>query len=100
MSFMDSIGVMMKGSGLEESLETVYGENAVQHMMSGKAVSRALRGHFLVEAAVTNMLVSNVVPQEPQKHELTENEEKDTNFEDKIGDKEEQRHDEDENYGG
>ena len=42
MRFMASIGTMMKGSGLEESLEIVYGENAVQHMMSGKAVSRAL----------------------------------------------------------
>ena len=50
MSFMGSIGSMMKGSGLEEALETVYGPNAVAHMISGKAISRALRGHFLVEA--------------------------------------------------
>ena len=47
MSFMGSIGSMMKGSGLEEALGTVYGQNAVTHMISGKAVSRALRGHFL-----------------------------------------------------
>ena len=52
MSFMGSIGSMMKGSGLEEALETVYGPNAVAHMISGKAISRALRGHFLVEAAI------------------------------------------------
>ena len=51
MSFMGSIGSMMKGSGLEEALETVYGPNPVAHMISGKAISRALRGHFLVEAA-------------------------------------------------
>ena len=31
----------MDGSGLKEILETVYGENAVAHMMSGKAVQRA-----------------------------------------------------------
>ena len=30
MSFIGGIGTMMKGSGLEESLETVYGENAVR----------------------------------------------------------------------
>ena len=37
MSFMGSIGTMMKGSGLEEALETVYGPNAVAKMMTGKA---------------------------------------------------------------
>jgi len=42
---------MMKGSGLEEALEQFYGPNAVMHMMSGKAVSRALCGYFLVESA-------------------------------------------------
>ncbi len=31
MSFMGSIGSMMKGSGLEEALETVHGPNAVDH---------------------------------------------------------------------
>ncbi len=52
--FMGSIGAMMKGPGLEEALETSYGPNAVTHMISGKAVSRALCGHFLVEAALVN----------------------------------------------
>ena len=47
MSFMGSIGSMMKGSGLEEALETVHGPNAVIHMISGKAVSRALQWAFL-----------------------------------------------------
>ena len=73
MSFMGGIGTVMKGSGLEELLETLYGENAVQHMMSGKAVSRALRGHFLVEAALTNKLVSNFLPQKLKENELAEN---------------------------
>jgi hypothetical protein len=50
MSFMGSIGSMTKGSGLQEALETVYGPNAVIHMMSGKAFSRALHGHLLVES--------------------------------------------------
>ena len=36
MSFVGSIGSVMKGSGLEEALETVYGPNAVTQMMSGK----------------------------------------------------------------
>ena len=64
MSFIGSIGSMMKGSGLEEALETVYGSNAVTHMISGKAISRALRGHFLVEAALVNKLILEVLPNE------------------------------------
>ena len=47
MSFMGSIGSMMKGSGLEEALKVAYGPNAVTQMRSGKAISRALCGHFL-----------------------------------------------------
>ena len=62
MSFMGSIGSMMKGSGLEDALETVCGANAVVHMISGKAVSRALHGHFLVEAALVNKLMLAVLP--------------------------------------
>ena len=59
MSFLGSIGSMMKGSGLEEALERAYGPNAVTHMMTGKAVSRALRGHFLVEV---KWLASKLLP--------------------------------------
>ncbi len=53
--FMGSVGTMMRGSGLEEALGTVYGSNAVSHMI-------ALRGHFLVEAALTNKLLVKVWP--------------------------------------
>ena len=51
MSFLGSIGEVMKGSGLEDALEELYGKSRVLHLISGKAVSRALRGHFLVESA-------------------------------------------------
>ena len=56
-SFLGSIGLMMKGSGLEEALENVYGANVMTHMMSGKAIFRALRENFLVEAALVNKLL-------------------------------------------
>ena len=62
MSFMGSIGTMMKGSGLEEALGNVYGPNTVTHMITGKAVSRALHGHFLIEAALTNKLLIKIWP--------------------------------------
>ena len=64
MSFIGSIGHMMKGSGLEEALEMIYGPNAVNHMMAGKAISRALRGHFLIESALVNKLITAVLPAE------------------------------------
>ena len=49
----------MAGSGIEEVLELVYAKNAVPHILSGKAVARAIRGHFLVDAALNAMLVSD-----------------------------------------
>ena len=66
MSFVGSIGSVMKGSGLEEALETAYGPNAVTQMMSGKAIARALRGYFLVEGALVNKLMSVLLPYEPE----------------------------------
>ena len=35
----------------------MYAENSVVHMMSGKAVSRALRAHLLTESALTTLLI-------------------------------------------
>ena len=56
-SYMGSIGAIMKGSGIHESLETIYGSNAVDHILSGKAVSRAVRARFLTVAVLKNLLL-------------------------------------------
>ena len=63
MSFVGSIGSVMKGPGLEEALETIYGPNAVTQMISGKAISRvlALCGHFLVKGGLVNKLMSELL---------------------------------------
>ncbi|GFS26848.1 hypothetical protein ElyMa_007067800 [Elysia marginata] len=58
MSFLGAIGKIMAGSGLEEVLQVVYGSNTVTHMLSGKAISRAIRGHLLVDAALNAMLTA------------------------------------------
>ena len=60
MSFLGSIGHIMAGSGLQELLECIYASNAVGHMMSGKAISRAVRGHLLVSGALNAILMSHV----------------------------------------
>ena len=57
MSFLGSIGYFMEGSGLERLLEVVYAKNTVSHIKSGKAVTRALRGHLLVESVLTCVLL-------------------------------------------
>ena len=57
MSFLGSIGKMMESSGIEDVLESVYGSNTVKHILSGKAISRALRGHFLLQSALTIYLL-------------------------------------------
>ena len=59
MSFLGCIGYLMSGSGIEDLLELVYAKNAITHMLSGKAIARAVRGHFLVDAALNALLVCN-----------------------------------------
>ena len=59
MNFIGSIGHLMAGSGLQELLETIYADNAVTHMLTGKAVQRAFRGLLLVDSALSAMIVSD-----------------------------------------
>ena len=59
MSFLGCVGHLMAGSGLEQLLEVVYAENAVKHILSGKAIARAVRGHLMVHAALNAMLTAN-----------------------------------------
>ena len=57
MSFLGSVGSLMKSSGLEELFETVYPPNTVSHMISGKAVSRAFRAHVMASSALNTLLI-------------------------------------------
>ena len=65
MNLLGAIGTLMEGSGLKEILETIFGENAVVHIMSGKAVQRALRGNLLVDQCLTNQIISKIIDSEP-----------------------------------
>jgi len=60
MSYLGSIRTVMAGSGLTEVLELCYGSNTVNHMMSGKAVSRALRGLLMVDAALQVVILQMI----------------------------------------
>ena len=61
MSFLGCIGHIMVSSGLQELLELFYAPNAVLHMLSGKAIARAIRGHFIVDAVLNAKLLSKVL---------------------------------------
>ena len=65
MNVLGDIGTLMDGTGLKEIMETVYGENAVAHVMSGKAVQRAFRGHLLVDQCLTLQIVAKIMEDEP-----------------------------------
>lgn len=84
MSFLGSIGHLMAGTGLQELLEVVYASNTVPHMLSGKAVTRAVRGHLLVDAALNTILLADLynvpVPKSDAIHtsDMQETEEKST----------------------
>jgi len=60
-SYLGAIGSVMAGSGLEELLGTVYGPDTVVAMMNGNAVSRAVRGHLLVQGALVVKLVQTIL---------------------------------------
>ena len=60
MSFLGTIGHLMEGTGLQNVMELAYAPNAVLHMMRGKAVSRAVRGHMLLDSALNALLVSKI----------------------------------------
>lgn len=61
MSFLGSIGHLMAGSGLREVLELIYASNAVDYIMTGKAISRAVRAHLIVDAALNALLYSEAL---------------------------------------
>ena len=52
MSFIGSIGHLIAESGLKELLELIYAPNAVEHILTGKAIARAVRAHLLVDVVL------------------------------------------------
>ena len=66
MNLLRAIGTLMEGSGLRNIMEVAYGSNAVQHMMSGKSVQRAFRGHLLMDRCINDLVVSDLLEDNPQ----------------------------------
>ena len=60
MSFLGSIGHLMAGTSLQELLEVIFAGNTVSHILSGKAVARAIRGHLLLDSVLHTRLLCSV----------------------------------------
>ena len=66
MNLLGAVGYLMNGTGLKDILQVIYGENAVQHVLTGKAVQRAIRGHLLVDKCLGQMIVSDLANGMPE----------------------------------
>ncbi|PIK34366.1 hypothetical protein BSL78_28814 [Apostichopus japonicus] len=66
MNLLGAIGTLMHGTGLASILEEIYGGNAVKHILTGKSVQRAIRGHLLLEKCLNGMLVSEIMDQDSE----------------------------------
>ena len=60
MSFLGSIGHIMTETGLKDLFSVVYADNTVPHMLSGKAIARAIRAHELVELALHPLIAADI----------------------------------------
>ena len=59
MSYLASIGHIMGGSGLKDALQTIHGEVAATHVLSGKAVSRSVRANSIIQSGLIGHLISH-----------------------------------------
>ena len=58
MSFLGSNGHIMAVSGINELFEMIDAPKAVEQILSGKAISRAVRAHLLLDAVLNGLLLS------------------------------------------
>ena len=56
MNLLGAIGTIGENPGLSNVLETIYKENSVSHILKGKAVFRALRGHFIICQCLSTLI--------------------------------------------
>ena len=56
MSFLECIGYIMSISGMGDTLELIYAENRVPHLLSENVVDRAIRGHHIVDIVLHTIL--------------------------------------------
>jgi len=61
MRFLGCIGRLIARPGSKVILEMIYAPNAVEHILTSKAIARAVHAHLLVDAAVDTPIVSKAL---------------------------------------
>ena len=61
MSFLGSIGYLMKGSRIDNLLQVIYASNTVDPILSGKTMSRVVRGDCIVDAPLHSLLAAKLI---------------------------------------
>ena len=64
-SYIGCIGDFMNDTGLREVSQLIYGENVVTYILNGQPYARASRRHFLVESALTRLLIHEMYKSPP-----------------------------------
>ena len=68
-SFLGCIGYIMKDSGIEDVFQVIYqGADTVDNILSGSAYYKALRAHFLVDAALCSVILEQCFTEEDLEH--------------------------------
>ena len=65
MNVLGAIGHLMNGSGIRNLLEVSYGENAVTHILTGKAVDRAVRSYMLLDNCLNYIIIDKILMTNP-----------------------------------
>lgn len=68
LSFLGCIGYIMASSGLRQLLSLIYAPNSADMLLAGHAYARAIRGHLLVQLALSNIILEKL-PMTYQKRE-------------------------------
>ena len=61
MNVLGAIGHLMNGSGIRNLLEVIYGGNAVTHILTGKAVYRAVRSYILLDNCLNYIIIDKIL---------------------------------------
>lgn len=60
MNLLGAIVTIIENTDLCNVLETIYRENSVFHLLKGKAVSRALSGHFTIDQCLFTLIAEKL----------------------------------------
>ena len=64
MSYLGSIGYIMRGNGLVDMWTDVYATDSVNQMITGHHYSRSIRANYLAGAAVCKVISDSANPDE------------------------------------